>query len=289
MSKNKDKLPGEHGRIAYSHGRKKNGMYFADFAPKGFSSLWAKSVVNTRHLIKEYAFAFKVTAVFALIAVLAVFIRLSQQASLADLLATVTTVTQDYNSLVSGDKFDSPERNDVSDNIITEGVTSPSGTPSSTSFSFDQTPNEGNATAPSDGGQGGSTNPGGGGGGTPEVTPTFAAAIGSFALNNPNGNLVCPGNITLQKRNCDKTYNFQSSVNTQNGPGVVSYGWQTSFSGGNSNGNYSAGPGSESNNLAKSITISCKDPGNYTMRFILTAPNSVQSTLITISHDCGLI
>ena len=292
MGKKTEKLPGAHGRIKRSYGRKKNGKYFADFVPKSIPTLWAKARVNTRHFFKEYAFACKGTVVFIFIALLAVIIRYSQQASLAQLLATVTTVTQDYNSLVSSTSLAGAESNSSSSDI--DGATTPTGTVSSTSFDFSQDTNTAqdqgssdNTNGSNNGNSGGGNGDGGGNNNEPPPPPPFSSAIGSFDLLNPDGTISCNGVINITNRNCTKTYNFSSTVNTQNGPGQVNYGWLTDVSGGNSNGQYTASEGQQSQSLSRSVVISCRNEGSYTMRFIISAPNSVQSSPININHVCG--
>ncbi len=270
MPQTQNNLTPIHGRRSSIRGRVRNGIHFADFAPKGLPWLWTHAVVNARHFIKDYNLAVGLTVAFLVLVIAASFIRVSQRSSLANLLATVTTVTQGYGSLTSADKVDTPERGDTSDEP--DEAIAPTGTPTSTTFNS------------------GSSNPaqqpasGGGNTVTPPPAAPFAAAIAAFQQDSVRLECSIPN---PNKPNCGKRYVFSANVSTQNGPGTVSYGWRSNIAGANSDGSYSASGSSGSQSLQKSVTIDCLSPGSYNMQFVILSPSQVQSKTISINHNCN--
>jgi hypothetical protein len=252
-------------------------MHFADFVPRGLPLIWTHATVNVRHFIKDYSLAVTVTAIFLLMLVGASVFRLNQHASLAKLLATVTSITQDYSSLVSNDKTAAPVRGDVKDDTTAQA---PTGSSSSLAI------NSGGTTTSA----GGSTNSGGtntGGGGTTTTPPAvFGAAIAFFRQDSSA--LECSKSIP-KKQFCSKRYVFSAAVNTQNGPGSVSYGWRSNITGANQDGSYNAASGSSQQTLQKEVVLSCEAPASYSMQFVILAPSTVQSTTIAFSHECNSI
>lgn len=253
------------------------GVHFADFVPHGLPRLWTHSSVNVRHFVHDYSLAVIMTAVFIVLVVGASWLRLSQRASLANLLASASSITQDISSLVSLDKTDAPTRGSVTD----DAAPAPSGT--STSFAINSS-GTAQPTTPAPTG-GGSTGGGGSsGGGTPTPPPVFSAAIASFQRVSTTQECSNPNNPKLQ--NCSIRYTFSAGVNTQNGPGSVSYGWRSNVTGANQDGSYSASSGSSQQTLQKSVLISCLNLGSYSMQFVLLSPTQVQSNTLTINHNC---
>lgn len=129
-----------------------------------------------------------------------------------------------------------------------------------------------------------------GGGPTPNpiVAPQpFAATITDF-LEDQSPSLQCPngllGNINLNK--CNKVYSFAASVRTTNGPGNVNYGWEYSVSG-SSTGNFVAASGTNIVTLHNQLTLSCKNPGSFNAKFVLTSPSTAQSATLQINHTCN--
>lgn len=268
MTKKLDNFPITHGRISSSRGRTRNHVHFADFIPKGLPWLWTHSIINIRHFVKDYSLAVVLTLGLILFVSIVLLVRVSQQASLANLLAGVTTITQDYVSFKSNDKADAPQRGDTS------GDPGPAPTGATTSFAV----NSGGTTT---------TNPDTGsnnnGGGTTTPPPVFAVAIGFFRQDSAE--LEC-GGLNQNKPNCSRRYSFSAGVNSQNGPGNVSYGWRSNFSGASEDGAYTAGSGTASQTLTKSILIPCLSPGSYSMQFVVLSPSQIQSSTLTVNHNC---
>ncbi len=245
----------------------KPGTRFADFVPRGIPLIWTRLKVNARHIIKEYGLALSVTAVFLLVVASVSLLRVSQRRSLTNLLAGVTNITQDYQSLSSNDKQSVPQPNSAGS----------AEAPSGNSGSFAINTNASTAGAP---GQNTQTPAGGGG----QPVAAFTAAIGLFQQDSVA--LECSG-PHQNKPSCSKRYNFKSVVNTQNGPGTVGYGWRSDVAGGTGDASYTAPAGSGQQTLTKSVVIACQSPGSYSMQFVILSPSQVQSATLTINHECN--
>ncbi len=255
---------------AQAQSQTQDGAHFANVVPHGLPWLWVHAKHNVRHFVRDYALAVSLTVIFLVLVIVASWIRFSQRASLANLLATASSVTQDITSLVSGDKSTAPARSDVQD----ETAQAPEG--SSASFAI-------NASGSSPGQTAGSN--GSSGGGTPTVAP-FSASIASFRQDNVS--LECSKPVP-KRQFCSKRYSFSATVNTKNGPGSVNYGWRSNVVGANQDGSYAAASGVSQQTLQKSVTISCLTDGSYSMQFVIISPTQVQSPTLAITHDCSAI
>lgn len=255
---------------------KKRDVHFANFVPKGLPLIWTHLTVNLRHLARDYTLPLIATIVFLVVLGGASILRLSQQASLADLLVGVTSIKDGYNTLLSKDQADSVKRNE------TPGTNRAAGNQAPADSSSSVTVNPNNTDSSTDQPGGGSGNGTGGGGGGQNPAP-FEASIASFQQDSVT--LVCSGAVP-NKGSCSKRYIFNGSVQTHNGPGTVDYSWQTSVTGGTENGSFSVGAGSALTNLQKTVTIACNKPGSHTMSLALTSPSSQQSGNVAMSHNC---
>lgn len=269
MTKTPRNLPLSHGRISSSHGRVKGGRHFADFVPRGIPWLWTHAVVNLRHFVKDYSLAVVLTLAFIFLISVASLVRVSQKSSLAELLANATTVSQDYDSLISIDTSEPVQRGDISGDPGANRT--PVGTRTSTTLNS--------------GGTGGISSPNQQNNNGSNAAPSqpFAASIGAFRQDDV---LLECSTQNPNKAHCAKRYVFGASVSTQNGPGTLSYGWRSNFAGANEDGSYTAEAGSSSRTLQKSISIPCLDTGNYSMQFVIISPTQVQSAVLTINHNC---
>lgn len=236
---------------------------FANFVPRGLPRLWTHFWIGARHFAAAYSLPLIMTAVFLLIVALAAYLRVSQRSALAGLLAGTTNAGQGYGTLLSNDKTEELKKNS---DTKQPGAQAAAGTP--TSFAINPGTNTDSGSP-----DGGGTIP----------KPVFSATIASFQQDNVA--LECDG-VQQNKPNCSKRYFFSAQVNTQNGPGLVNFGWRSNLAGASEDANYSAGNGSASKSLQKSISIACLSPGTYTMQFVILSPVQAQSNTLSINHNC---
>lgn len=208
--------------------------------------------------------------------------RLRERSTLGQILAVSQSEGQNYAKLLSKDKSDSFNKNNVSDtgsapagenrlpaNTGSSVVSTASPTSSSPDSNAATTPPVSNNT----------------GGSTPAIKPVFGASINDFRQDG-SAELQCTsGRLNLSK--CAKTYHFAANVLTVNGPGSVSYEWQYSING-SVNGSFAAGAGTNTTTLRNELIIDCRDAGNYTAKFVINSPGSSQSQILQISHNCVL-
>ena len=243
---------------------------------------------SVRQLIRDYRLPITATAVFIAIVVFMVVGRLQARSVLGQILAVNNSGTKGYANLLSKDKSDLFTKSDVGDTGPAQsGENRPFSTNGSSSGTSD-TATSGGTSAPIDGGSSSGT-----GGGTstptPGPAPVFGASVVDFRqdkapeLQCSSGPPNNPGNLLK----CSKIYSFVASVQTLNGPGTVSYGWLYSVSGSN-NGSYNASSGTSTSTLRNEITLSCRNPGNFTAQFVVNSPNSSKSQVMQISHNCTL-
>ena len=216
----------------------------------------------------DYRLPLVLSAVFVVVVVAAGGIRIYQRGALAKLLTQVSTVGQNYTSLLSNDKTNPVIRNNGN------ALNTP-GTGTTQGGSFSVAP--GSTGTPT--GSGGSA----GSGSSSGQTQPFTAAIASFTQ----------GSVTLEcssgqhnKAKCSKRYAFTATVSTQHGPGTVQYGWRSNWQAAIADSSYSAGSGSTQQPLTTSLLIPCLDPGTYNLQFVLTSPAQAQSATLSFTHNC---
>ncbi len=246
------------------------GAHFADFVPRGLPRLWTHSIVNLRHFAKDYSLAVIITLLFFVLVGVVTILRVSGHSAVAGVLAGVTNITQGYESLQSKDTTAAPKKNTVTDQNDSQA---PAGSPSSFAISPTPPQNQDGQNPPDDDDDGD---------GDSQPQP-FSAAVAFFQQDDVLLECSSPKPVIPK---CSKRYVFSAKVNTQNGPGLVSYGWRSSVAGASEDASYNAGSESASQTLQKSVSIACQSPGTYTMQFVITAPTQVQSSTLTINHNC---
>ncbi len=273
------------GVIGRRHNSSKPVKRFADFKPGGVSQAWTHSVVNVRHLLKDYGLPFALTFIFLILVLIAVAYKSIQKTSLANLLSSTTTVNQDYDSLISADTF--------SDAVVTQAddendSQAPLGTPTSTTFNSGSDENDNNSPSqpliPNNGGTNPNPNPDPGTDPDPQPTPKFAASISSFQKSNEI--IDCPGPQIL-KASCTIHYEYTANVSTQNGPGNVTYSWRSTAPGVNEDSQYEANSGQQVKTIKKTVSLSCREPNVYNIQFLVNSPTQVSSATLTINHNCS--
>lgn len=253
-----------HYKAVFKPKNRRAQVHFANFIPSGLPRFWTHFSVGVRHIARDYSVALIATGAVVIVVAGALFIRLSERSTLADLLLGGSNTSQGYATLLSKDKADELKRNTNND----QANPAPAGAPSSFAL------NPGGSS-----GSGGST-PGGGGGGT---TPAqFSSSIASFQqIDNA---LECSGKIN--KPGCSKRYTFTAEIRTQNGPGVVSYGWRSNLTSSNEDNSFGAPSGNGLKVLQKEIVVPCLSPGTYSLRLDIFAPTATQSNTLNFDHNC---
>lgn len=237
---------------------------------------------HSRRFVREYSLPLIVTIILLLMVGATLLVRASERSSLADWLLGVSGGGEGYTTLLSRDKTDEFKKNDNNNDPVQSrpGSTTPTTTGNSPG-SFTVNP-------------GGTTTPIGGGTTTPPTSPgsppppppppSFSASIIYFQQDSMA--LECPLLGGLNPNRCSKRYVFGSGVRTSNGPGSVGYSWKSNISSANQTSSFSAGSGEVNTPLQKEILIGCKDPGNYTLQFVINTPTQTQSGVLTINHNC---
>lgn len=196
------------------------------------------------------------------------FLRLSQQASLADLLTGVADSGKEYGTLLSKDKRDELKKNTNNDQTST---TSPTGTPSSFAIKPSTSANSGTATTP--------TQSGG-----PSSAPVFGASIASFEQSAVILECTTP---KPKAQTCSKRYTFNAGIRTLNGPGAVSYGWRSNLSSATADSGFSAGSGESVTPLQRTVTLACNPASSFNMQIVILSPTLTQSAVLSINHNCN--
>ncbi len=226
--------------------------------------------------MKEYSLPILVSLVLLLLFGSIYALRASERASLADWFYGIAGGGDGYSTLLSQDKTDEFKKNDVNGEPVapqnSPGQTSSAASPGSFTVnpSGSLTTTGGGTTTP--------TTP-------PSVPAPFSASIAYFQQDSES--LVCIDQI-VNKNRCSKKYVFGAGIRTLNGPGAVSYAWQSNLASASQSGSFSAGGGEVNTPLQKTIEISCRETGNYTLQMVVTSPTQTQSGVLPISHNCNL-
>ncbi len=236
---------------------------------ESLNSSWVHPYVRVRRFVRDYSLPVTMTAVFLLLIIVASLVRVFQQTSLANLLAGVTTIGQDYGTLFSKDKTDELKKN--SDNSLPTAP-APAGTP--TSFAIN-TNTGGNSSS-------GNTPPTSGGD-TP-LPLVFGASIAYFQQDSVTLDCTTP---KPKRQTCSKRYNFGGGIRTQNGPGSVNYGWRSSTQSAVEDGSISVGGGEILTPMQKSITLACLPASSFSLQLTLSSPTPTQSATINVDHNCN--
>lgn len=235
--------------------------------------LHALDSIKAKTFVRDYSLPLVITAILVVLVAGVAIARYSERASLADLLPGVSIGGQDYSTLFSKDKAEEFKKNEASGGESGQNTsTSTSGTSAAT-------------VALNSGSPGGTSAPGGGtnGGGTPAPTQPFSSSISSFQQSSVA--LECTSQVP-RKNTCSKNYVFNAGVKTFNGPGSVSYSWQSNLGSANENGGFSAGSGDATTTLQKTITLACKNAASHTLKLVINTPTSQQSGTLNINHNC---
>lgn len=245
---------------------------------------WLHPYVRLRKFARDYSLPLAMTLVFLAIVSAALFLRVSQRSSLADLLAGVTITGQDYGTLLSGDKAAEIKRNndnaDPTPNAPTRAQ-APLAINTATGTAAGNTGTAGGNNQANTGGNGSSN---GGNGSTP--SPPFTASITSFQHDSTNLECSTP---KPKQQTCSKRYNFSGRIRTQNGPGNVDYGWRSNLQAGTEDGSITAGTGDITTPVQKSLTLACTSPTNFTMQLTIFSPALSQSATLNVVHNCNEI
>ncbi|HUP26392.1 MAG TPA: hypothetical protein VM124_01955 [Candidatus Limnocylindrales bacterium] len=236
---------------------------------------------SARQFAKDYRLPLAATLAFIIIA-LSLFIgRLHERSALGQILAVKNSAGQDYAGLLSNDKADDFQKNDVSSEVNSDPASQTKPTTTGSSPTTAAAPTSGTSetvavTPP--------TTSSGSGTLTPTPVGPFTAAITAFKQDQA-ATLQCPGGSVTNLTKCTKTYSFAATIQTANGPGTVKYNWKYSVNG-SSNGEFTAVSGTNSTTLHNTITLNCKDAGTFSAQFLLTNPSAAQSQALQVTHSC---
>lgn len=226
--------------------------------------------------MKEYSLPILVSLVLLLLFGSMYFLRATERASLADWFYGIAGGGDGYTTLLSQDKTDEFKRNESNGEPVPPQSRPNQPTPSASPGAFTVNPS-------------GSLTSNGGGTTTPTTPPSvpapFSASISYFQQDSES--MVCVDQI-VNKNRCSKRYVFGAGVRTLNGPGAVSYTWQSNLAAASQSGGFSAGGGEANTPLQKTIEISCRETGNYTLQIVITSPTQTQSGVLPINHNCNL-
>lgn len=257
-----------HYKTVFKPKRRRPEVHFANFIPSGLPRFWTHFSVGVRHIARDYSVALIATGVVVIVVTGALFIRLSERATLADLLLGRSNTSQGYATLLSKDQADALKRNEAND----QTARAPAGNPSSFAINSD---GGSSTTPPPSGGSGGTTPP-----------PPFSASIDSFAQGSVN--LECSSSKP-NKGSCSKRYVFDGGIRTQNGPGTVNYGWRSSLASANQDSSFAAGSGSVLTLVQQQVILACNSSVSFSMQLVITSPSPTQSTTLNIDHNCNEI
>lgn len=276
-----------------------------DVANSVFTKARIKAIAlngRAKRLYHEYRLPTIATGVFLLVLIALGVVRQLEQTSLLALRNEVTNSDDIYATLLTDSEAIEFTRDDTTEQNSTTTATSSSPSISnstqstSTPFTFSTGTNTSPTSGDDDTSTGGTTTPGGGssgsggdsgGGTTPPPTDPFTASIDSLAQGSTT--LQCANPSKPNKGSCAKVYSFSSNVRTLNGPGTVSYAWQSSTSAGNGSGGFSVGAGSAITAVNKEVSMGCNKPASFTIQLALLSPSFTSSNTITVNHNCNEI
>lgn len=285
----------------------------ADLRKNILGSYWSRSrikamvaIARAKRAARGYKIPLIATTVFVAIILTLGVVRQFQKTSLLTLISRATNGGESYSTLLSIDESEEftqddttePERND-SGTIVSRGDSAQT---TSTPFTFSEETTSSSSGSSSSGSSGsGSGSSGGGGssgsgsgsgssgggdsGGDDMPPPPFSASIASFAQGSTT--LQCNNPSKPKLGTCSKVYSFAARISTNNGPGTVSYSWQSSQSSGSGGGSLSAGEGSAITSVSRDITLPCNKPDSFTIQFTISSPSVQNSNIISVNHNCS--
>lgn len=256
--------------------------------------------MQIRQFAKDYRLPIQATTLFIVIVLMMLFVRFYELSVLAGVLDGGSNKSQDYASLLSVDKNDELNKNEVNE----KGAAVASEPKKSISSDKESAPL--------------TVSPGGSGGTAPSSVsnPTASPTLGGSAVTSapapapgptspdpPESPSSQPMTVTVEGvglesikdfcdpsvsglRKCYKVYTFKGSIKTVDGPGDVTYGWRLTKSGFDQDGSFSAGSGETYTYLPKIVRLDCSQPVQFSVRLITKSPDTDQSDSGTITHFC---
>lgn len=254
-----------------------------------------------KHFAKDYRVPLLGTGIFVAILLTIILIRTYEKSALADVLPRKTSSTQDYATLLSNDKADKFNKNNVSESSPSTNNNKTqiaSNNPSSSNTSSNAPSNTftdttfNNTTVNSS--ESTSTNPA-----PPPASPTspppsqtpppppFSVSITNMFEDTSQNPRNCSDQV------CQETLNFKANLAATNGPGVIQYMWgwylcpssvtncsaSSSPSSGNHPGSISAPTGSSAPQVLQDIMVTCQKGQNYVLnvQFGVSSPNTTST------------
>ncbi len=252
------------------------------------------TLARFKRLRHNYRVPLLATVIFLVLIIVFAAIRQFERTSLIGLINQVSTGSGGYANLLSVDEAQQFSKNDTTElegqdtSQVNQGFDDSDSTQStSTAFAIDSgAPASSPTGASGSNGSGGSSGTGGTGATRNEPVPApFSAKIDS--LKQVSTSLQCKNPDKPNANNCSKVYSFSASIQTLNGPGSVSYTWQSNNSAGIGSGSFSAGAGSSVTTISKQITLECRTPTDFSLLVVLVLPAPKTSNTINVSHNCN--
>lgn len=249
-----------------------------------------------RQFTKDYGLPVFATIVFAAILLFLFASRVQERSALANVLSTNAVNGNSYADLLSNDTIDDLTQNNTQSDENTNGEPQPirpTTVAATTNSTAPFTISPAGSTTPSP-----SPNPSP----TPSPTPTTPTPTPTPTPPPPPPPPVAPFTSSIQRftqesaslnctngnsfKFCSKTYNFRATVATSNGPGTVSYAWQSSVAASSKTGSFTVNSGEASTTLSQQVTLSCLESNTFTIRFVTVSPTVASSNVITVQHSC---
>lgn len=242
-----------------------------------------------KQFLKDYRIPATATAVFLLILTAIFLIRAYELSVLASALPKSTSAEKDYASLLSADKPEDFQKNEVTDEPSEQDTSNQEPSTSTTggdSSTFTD-------TTVSSGGDSGGGSSGGGEEDPPDEedppveTPPFSATVIRVYRDSAGNGLPtsCSGAV------CNYALSFGSEISTTNGPGDVKYrwGWAYKTATGFSDGSFSAPSGSATTNVNKTVPVTCNIGERFelTVGIMTTQPTPTSAKTIVYPIGCG--
>ncbi len=259
-------------------------------------SLFSKSKIRfitfigrLKRFYRDYRLPSIASMAFLLLLLSFVVIRQFEQTSLIALRNEVSDSDDGYSLLLSDDQKDQFTRNDTTESGQPNQSSTPNSSTNESGSTQTTTPTTTVVNTPTPTGSGGSGSGSGGntggGGGTVTQPKPFEASINSFSQGNVL--LQCSNPSKPNKGSCSKVYTFNAGIQTLNGPGTVTYTWQSSTDIGSTSGSLLASEGSANTNVSKSVTIICTKVSSFTIQFTIASPVASNSSTISVNHNCN--
>jgi hypothetical protein len=244
-----------------------------------------------KRFYREYRLPSIVSMVFLALLLTLLMVRQLERTSLIALRNEVSDGGNGYSLLLSADQRDEFAKNDTTEdeqanqNVSGGGLTGENSI-QSTSNSFSVI--DGSSTSSGSNTTGGTSNTGDN---TNDVVieepKPFSTSIESFSQGATS--LQCTNASKPSKGSCSKVYSFNASIRAVNGPGTVSYAWQSNIESGNGTGSYTAGSGNTVTSVNKGITLACNKNTSFTIQFAILSPVFSNSNTISVNHNCNEI